>query len=95
MARSPAPDGREPQPGALSRRSFLKGAGGVTAGGLVGQGAAAAQQAQGPERASGTVEVLAGQEVELVLQAGQLPPGQLAQQVVAYLQSCGIIPHPG
>jgi aerobic-type carbon monoxide dehydrogenase small subunit (CoxS/CutS family) len=57
MARSPDPDGREPQPGALSRRSFLKGAGGVTAGGLVGQSAAAAQQAQGPERTSGTVEV--------------------------------------
>jgi aerobic-type carbon monoxide dehydrogenase small subunit (CoxS/CutS family) len=58
MARSDDPRGPEPRGGALTRRSFLKGAGGVTAGGLVGQGAAAAQQAQGPQRASGTVELV-------------------------------------
>lgn len=41
---------------ALSRRSFLKGAGGAAAGGLVGQGLAQAQASQGT-RASGRIEL--------------------------------------
>jgi xanthine dehydrogenase YagT iron-sulfur-binding subunit len=57
MERSHSPDGAQPTGAGLSRRSFLKGAGGVTAGGLVGQSAAAARAAQGPERSSGTIEL--------------------------------------
>jgi xanthine dehydrogenase YagT iron-sulfur-binding subunit len=46
---------------AFTRRSFLKGAGGIAAGGIAGQAAHGAveafEQGQGPERLSGTVEL--------------------------------------
>ncbi|HVS12257.1 MAG TPA: 2Fe-2S iron-sulfur cluster-binding protein, partial [Planctomycetota bacterium] len=46
---------------AFTRRSFLKGAGGIAAGGIAGQAAQgtaeAFEQGQGPERLSGTVEL--------------------------------------
>jgi xanthine dehydrogenase YagT iron-sulfur-binding subunit len=57
MPRPTSQDVPQPPPDGLTRRSFLKGAGGVTAGGLVGQSAAAARSAQGPQRTSGPVEL--------------------------------------
>ena len=56
MTRSKGREGSERSAGGLTRRSFLKGAGGVTAGGVVGSSAAAALP-QGPVRSSGTIEL--------------------------------------
>jgi xanthine dehydrogenase YagT iron-sulfur-binding subunit len=57
MARSNGRGGSGREASGLTRRSFLKGAGGVGAGGLVVTAAEAAAQQQGPQRASGTIEL--------------------------------------
>lgn len=56
MAGSRSRDGETSGAAGFTRRSFLVGAGGAAAGGLVGQGMARAAQ-DGVERASGTVEI--------------------------------------
>lgn len=57
MAKSNGRDRNGRAGAGLSRRSFLKGAGGVGAGGLVVTAAEAAVRQEGPQRSSGSIEL--------------------------------------